>query len=175
MPRWRGACDVTRAGLDWDAVTVQRDEARALAEVVHDLWRRRMAEAGWRYGPVYDRAQRIHDCLAPFSQIAPEDQDAAIDTLLANEIPDDLVARIDYDRSAERPFRAAEMRTGLPVAWATGVRPAEELEGSSRGEVAAWQLDAVSGRLVRFTVTWDTGAESEHTPMEPDLRRVDEH
>lgn len=47
--------------------------ARNSPEQQHSSWMMERLNAGWKYGPVLDRAAKIHPCLVPYDQL-PEAQ-----------------------------------------------------------------------------------------------------
>ena len=53
----------------------------ALAEAEHDAWMDWHFARGWRYGRETNRAQQIHQCLRPYTQLAKVDTDKDRDAI----------------------------------------------------------------------------------------------
>jgi hypothetical protein len=116
----------------------------------------------------------MHDALVPFSSLPEDDQQEAIEYLLAADVPDLLATTIRYDRGPQRSFSLAEMKPGVRVSWAPHVILEDpNLINARMGEIIDWRVDPKSEQLVVFRVRWDTGSVTEHDPLVRDLRRLD--
>lgn len=47
-----------------------------LAEAAHKVWMEGKLRDGWKYGPVTDKAGKIHSCLVPYSQLSEADRES---------------------------------------------------------------------------------------------------
>lgn len=69
-----------------------------LAKQIHDEWSREKIKAGWTWGPVTDKANKIHRDLVPFEVLAttPElKEDIAYDVDTAREIIEKMISDND--------------------------------------------------------------------------------
>lgn len=137
-----------------------QEAAVALARVAHELWRSKMAREGWKYGPKYDEANRLHDALVPYDELHPTD--ARWTRLGVPDFAEDLLAAVEYPRGEFREFVPEEMVVGMRVASDDGV---------SQGTVESWVATA-EGCLDLIAVRWDDGDVTQHCPAERELRRV---
>src|SRR5262245_13704054 len=114
---------------------------RKLAAAAHELWRQSLYAKGWRHGTQYDENRQIHDALIPFDQLAPDDQQEAMECIVAFEMPQLLAEKIEYNRGPERSFTAAEIHKGIRVTWSRHVTTESSLVGAKLGEIINWYID----------------------------------
>lgn len=137
-----------------------------LARQVHAIWCQQMLRDGWRYGPHYDEAAKLHDALVPFDRLHSGDRLSALRAAQYDAV--ELLEGItSYTRGPARDFVAEEMQIDLPVLATDG-------DGSvttDRGHVVDWVTQ--DGVLVMMVVQWDDGARSEHAPFSGELARVE--
>ena len=66
----------TASAEDDDAVRAEIEASlETLAEAEHDGWMRWHLDQGWRYAPKRDDAQKLHNCLKPYSQLSKTETD----------------------------------------------------------------------------------------------------
>ncbi len=61
-----------------------------LAEAAHKVWMDGKLRDGWMYGPVTDKARKIHSCLVPYNQLSEADRESDRD--MVRGIPSILAA-----------------------------------------------------------------------------------
>ena len=49
--------------------------AEKIAENVHNVWARGRMDEGWKYGPVYDRENKITPLLVPYDELTESEKD----------------------------------------------------------------------------------------------------
>lgn len=149
-----------------DAIT------RDLARIAHALWCRKMVACGWMYGETFSPEKRTHDALVPFDRLSLHDQNNAVLIIQSEGFESKLERAIDYPRGPDRQFIPSEMRVGLPVGWAAGVKLADPLRDPSTeiGTIDSWEIK--SGELSVIRVRWPGGELLEHIPSLRDLRRL---
>jgi hypothetical protein len=54
-----------------DEATLER-----LAEAAHKVWMEGKVRDGWVYGPLTDKAKKIHSCLLPYDHLSEEDKES---------------------------------------------------------------------------------------------------
>lgn len=57
-----------------DGVRFHRDNPDAGDEASHENWLALKLEEGWAYGPVKNPDLKLHHCMVPFDELAPEQQ-----------------------------------------------------------------------------------------------------
>ncbi len=48
---------------------LEPDVLEQLAEAAHKVWMEGKLRDGWKYGPVTDKQNKIHNCLIPYNQM----------------------------------------------------------------------------------------------------------
>jgi hypothetical protein len=69
---------------------IDKEMLERLAEAAHDVWMEGKIRDGWKYGPVTDKALRIHNCLVPYDHLTEADKESDRD--LVRGIPKILAA-----------------------------------------------------------------------------------
>jgi hypothetical protein len=154
---------------------MQTDELHvALSRVVHDLWRAKLSEEGWKLGS-FDPVRKHHDALVPYDRLSRGDRLAISLHIQAEEFEAKLASGFSYPRGPNRPLLVEEVRVGLPVAFCPDGRPVatKELTPDLRGEVVSWEREP-DGELGLVTVKWGNGNVEQCDPWNGDLARIDE-
>ncbi len=69
---------------------IDRETMERLAEAAHKVWMDGKLRDGWVYGPVTDKARKIHSCLVPYNQLSEADRESDRD--MVRGIPSILAA-----------------------------------------------------------------------------------
>jgi hypothetical protein len=146
----------------------------ALCRVVHDLWRKRLKEEGWKRG-TFDPLKKQHDALVPYDQLSRGDQVAISVHIRAEEFEDRITSGLTLPRGPNRPLLIEEMRVGLPVAYVRTDRlpSPSQLQPKQMGSVVSWEREP-DGELGLVTVRWGDGSVEECDPWSGELIRMDE-
>jgi hypothetical protein len=64
---------------------INPDVLEKLAEAAHIIWMEGKLREGWKYGPLTDKENKIHNCLVPYDQLSELDKESDRD--LARGIP----------------------------------------------------------------------------------------
>jgi hypothetical protein len=140
-----------------------------IARLAHRCWCRQMERGGWRYGPEFDEANRVHDALVPFESLSGRDVRSAMIGVVADELEDRLAEAIDYERGPGREMLLEEMREGLRVGCAL---PDASHDPGPLGTIVGWKAEAGTRELSEVRVRWDDGEVTTHHPVDRELRRV---
>lgn len=55
---------------------IDKETMERLAEAAHEVWMEGKIRDGWKYGPVTDKALKIHNCLVPYDQLTEADKES---------------------------------------------------------------------------------------------------
>jgi len=55
---------------------MEREALERLAEAAHKVWMDGKLRDGWVYGPVTDKARKIHSCLVPYDRLTDSDKES---------------------------------------------------------------------------------------------------
>ncbi|RPJ61214.1 MAG: Ryanodine receptor Ryr [Acidobacteria bacterium] len=69
---------------------VNAETLERLAEAAHKIWMEGKLRDGWVYGPVTNKAQKIHSCLVVYEQLSESDKESDRD--MVRGIPEILAA-----------------------------------------------------------------------------------
>ncbi len=69
---------------------IDKETLERLAEAAHIVWMEGKVRDGWKYGPVTDKANKIHSCIIPYDQLSETDKESDRD--MVRGIPSILAA-----------------------------------------------------------------------------------
>jgi hypothetical protein len=69
---------------------LDKETLEQLAEAAHKVWMEGKLRDGWEYGPVTDKAKKIHSCLVSYNQLSETDKESDRD--MVRGIPSILAA-----------------------------------------------------------------------------------
>jgi len=69
---------------------IDKETLERLAEAAHIVWMEGKIRDGWKYEPVIDKPNKIHNCLVPYAQLSEIDKESDRD--MVRGIPSILAA-----------------------------------------------------------------------------------
>jgi hypothetical protein len=138
-----------------------------VAAAAHRCWCKKMLEAGWRPGKIYDATAKTHDRLVPFEKLTAFDQSQARLWVEIEELVDRLAESMRFAMS-QRELSANDIFVGMRVR----IGDPERLEF---GRIVSWDIaDKATGSLEMILVEMDDGSVLDFIPAEGMLIPVDE-
>ena len=133
------------------------DLGDAVAAVAHRCWCKRMLEAGWRPGKLFDPESKEHDCLRPYHDLTPFKRAQIKQRARWEELEPRLASAID-DALMVPEFSAQDIYVGMTVRFADD-------DSGDIGRVVGWEtVDEDSGVLESIRVEWPSGEVVEYAP-----------
>jgi len=147
------------------------DRLDQLSEFAHLVWCDRMRAEGWRTGPQYNSARRIHDAMVPYRDLAPGDRMHTRVAAQASGVLELLARCIHYPRGLD----AATPIEQLAVSRHVRLIKSDRVEGIEvkRDDIGVVeQVEREEGRVVRVAVRWPSGDQTIHGEDDGDLALV---